>query len=75
MPISDTTPEAAAIRRRILQAMTGEQRLRLGLEMSAFAHRLTKGGIPSDHPEWSNAEVMTEFVRRTLLPPPAMDRW
>ena len=50
--------------------MTGEQRLRVALEMSDFARELTKAGIRSDHPDWTEAQVTFELIRLAFLPDP-----
>jgi hypothetical protein len=68
MPISDTKPEIQAMRDRIIMGMTGEQRLRLALEMSSFSHELAKAGIRDAHPDWSDEQVQREFLRSLFLP-------
>jgi len=68
MPISDTKPEIAAMQDRIIMAMTGEQRLRLALEMCDMSYSLAKAGIRHTHPDWSDEQVHREFLR-SLFPP------
>jgi hypothetical protein len=48
--------------------MGGEQRLLMALEMSIFTRELAKQGIREQHPEWSNAEVAYELIRRAFSP-------
>jgi len=48
--------------------MGGEQRLLLALEMSLFTRELAKHGIREQHPEWSDAEVARELMRRAFPP-------
>ena len=50
--------------------MSGEQRLLLALEMSLFTRELAKEGIRRDCPDWSEAEVTRELLRRAFLPEP-----
>jgi len=70
MKISDTSPEAAEIQLAIFRRMTGEQRLRLALEMSDFARGLSLSRIRSEHPHWSDWEVKRELLRLEFLPEP-----
>ena len=70
MAISDTTPEARAIQERILRNMSGEQRLLLAWDMSLFARELARTAIQHDHPDWSEAQVARELLRRAFLPAP-----
>ena len=70
VPISDTSSEAAAIQLRLLQQMSGEQRLRLACEWSDLAQQMTLAGIRRDHPEWSDREVKREWLRQCFFPKP-----
>ena len=70
MGISDTSPEAAEIQLEIFRRMTGEQRLRLALEMSDFARAASLARIRAEHPDWSEWEVKRELLRITFLPNP-----
>jgi hypothetical protein len=70
MPISDTSPEIQAMQDRIIMSMTGEQRLRLALEICQLTRALAKAGIRKDHPEWSEKEVNREFIRLLFYPSP-----
>jgi hypothetical protein len=67
---SDTSPAAEALQLKIQNAMSGEQRLLLALEMSLFARELAKAGIRRDHPEWTEAQVARELLRLSFLPAP-----
>ncbi|MFL5541849.1 MAG: hypothetical protein ACJ8J0_22875 [Longimicrobiaceae bacterium] len=73
MSISDTSPEAAEIQLDIYRRMTGEQRLRLALEMSDFARELSLSRIRAEHPDWSDWEVKRELLRLQFLPEPLPD--
>jgi hypothetical protein len=70
MPYTDTSAAAQLIQLEILRAMSGEQRLLLAFEMSLFARELAREGIRRDHPEWSEALVARELLRRAFLPEP-----
>jgi hypothetical protein len=50
--------------------MTGEQRVLLALEMSLFAREVAASGIRLDHPEWTDAQIARELLRRSFLPEP-----
>lgn len=64
----DTSPEIEARQVEIWRRMGGEQRLRLGFEMSQLAKNLTKGRIRREHPDWSDHEVDMEALRCAFLP-------
>ena len=68
--MNDTSPEAALIQMAIYRRMSGEQRLRLAMEMSEFARELCLAGIRRLHPDWSDAQVRREMLRWTFLPAP-----
>jgi hypothetical protein len=57
-----------AMQSRIHDAMTGEQRLLLALELSYLTRELAKTGIRDEHPDWSEQQVAREFLR-SLFPP------
>jgi hypothetical protein len=64
----DTSPAAEALQLEIQNAMSGEQRLLLALDMSLFARELAKEGVRRDHPEWTEAQVARELLRLAFLP-------
>ena len=68
--VSDTSPEVAAMQARIHDAMSGEQRLLLALEISHLTHELARQGIRDEHPDWPEDLVKREFLR-SLFPPGA----
>jgi hypothetical protein len=68
--ISDTTPEAQARQLEILRAMSGEQLMTLAYEMSMFVRELMKEGIRRDHPDWTEAQIARELLRRAFFPAP-----
>jgi hypothetical protein len=64
----DTTPEIAAMQARILDSMSGEQRVLLAFEMSHYTHELAKQGLRDEHPDWPEERVTREFLRSLFLP-------
>ena len=70
MSITDTSPDVAEIQLNIFRSMTGEQRLRLALEMSDFARELTLSRIRAENPGWTDWEVKRELLRLDFLPNP-----
>jgi hypothetical protein len=63
----DTTPEIAAMQARILDSMSGEQRLNMAFAASQFVHELAKQHIRDEHPDWPEDKVTKEFLR-SLFP-------
>ena len=61
--MTDTSPEAAEIQASIHRRMTGEERLRLAVEMSVTARELTLARLRAQHPEWSDRELKRELLR------------
>lgn len=53
---------------RILDSMSGEQRVLLAFEMSHYMHELAKQGIRDEHPEWPEGRVTREFLRSLFAP-------
>jgi hypothetical protein len=68
MPLRDTSPDAERVQLEVFRRMTGEQRLKLALEMSDFARELSLSRIRAEHPEWSDWEVKRELLRLDFLP-------
>lgn len=68
--ITDTTPEARARQLEILRAMSGEQRMMLAYEMSMFMREIAKEGMRRDHPDWTEAQIARELLRRAFFPAP-----
>jgi hypothetical protein len=68
--ITDTTPEARARQLEILRAMSGEQRVTLAYEMSMFMREIAEEGIRRDHPDWTEAQIARELLRRAFFPAP-----
>lgn len=53
---------------QVWRRMSGEQRLRLGFDMSLLARNLTRSGIRQQHPEWTEREVWLQVLRCAFLP-------
>jgi hypothetical protein len=70
MTMTDTSPEAQAKQDEILRAMSGEQRMTLAYEMSMFVRELMREGIRRDHPDWTEAQIARELLRRAFFPAP-----
>lgn len=70
MAISDTSPAARALQLQIQSAMSGEQRVTLAYEMSMFVRELMSEGIRRDHPDWTEAQIARELLRRAFFPAP-----
>lgn len=49
------------------RALTGEQRLKLALDLHEFACNVTRAGIRAQHPEWEAEAVERELRRRIEL--------
>ena len=42
----------------------------LAYEMSMFVRELMREGIQRDHPEWTEAQIRRELLRRAFFPAP-----
>lgn len=61
----DTTPEAEAIQVAVWRRLGASRRLELALQISEQAREMTRSGIRSRHPDYSEREV--EIALRCLL--------
>jgi Rv0078B-related antitoxin len=62
------TPEAALARQiELYRAMTGEERLRIALDLHEFACNVTRAGIRRQFPDADEAEVERQLRRRIEL--------
>jgi hypothetical protein len=64
----DTNPEIAAMQARILDSLSGEQRVLMALEASHHVHELAKQRIRDEHPDWPEETITKQFLR-SLFPP------
>lgn len=59
----DTSEEAWAVQMGLLRGAGPEARLRMALQMSDDVREITRCGIRSRHPKWSEDDVDAELVR------------
>lgn len=73
MPLSDTSPAAAAAQLGVLRRLPPERRLELAVEMSLIARALVAARLWAEHPEWPETRVRRHVLRLALgaagLPP------
>ncbi len=62
----DTDGEAAQVRLRHLQSLTGSARALLAAELTDEANDICRSGIAARHPLYSAGEVQLAFVRLRL---------
>jgi hypothetical protein len=70
MPISDTSPEIAAMQAEILRRMSFSQKFAALSELCELTRELARAGVRREHPEWTEAQVVRELLRIALLPVP-----
>ena len=72
--MSDTSPAAQAIQDEIHRRMTGEERLKLAIEMSLMAREFAWARLRKEHPDWTEWELKRETLRYAFgsepWPPP-----
>ena len=72
--MSDTSPAAQAIQDEIHRRMSGEERLKLAMDMSDMARAFALARLRAEHPEWTEWELKRELLRYAFgsqpLPPP-----
>ena len=51
----------------LYRAMSAQQRSRIGCELYETARALVRQGVRHQHPEWTEAQVHEEVVRRFRL--------
>lgn len=49
---------------RVLRAKTGAERLRIASSMFASASRMLLSHLASEHPDWTQDEILREAARR-----------
>jgi hypothetical protein len=62
----DTSTEAHAIQLQLLRSRTGEERLRMALQLSEDVLAFSRAGIRSRHPDYSEDQVTWALWRLTL---------
>jgi len=76
IPLSDTRERAELVHQRAYRAMTGEERYRLGVEMSDNARDIALEGLRQKYPADSQkalVQVFLELVMGWRLSPPVRD--
>lgn len=68
MQQTDTSREIEAVQLEAIRAMSEEQRILRAFEMCVFARKLAQAAIQREHPEWSEARIARELLRRTFSP-------
>lgn len=72
--MSDTSPAAQAIQDEIHRRMTGEERLKLAMDMSDMARAFASARLRAEHPDWTDWEIKRELLRYAFgaqpWPPP-----
>jgi hypothetical protein len=64
VPISsDTTPEAERYYTKFLRSLTGEEKVRMAVEMTETANKICKQGIAHRHPNYTEDEIHFAFLR------------
>jgi hypothetical protein len=63
MPITDTTPRAAAQQLELYRRLTASERAQIAVELSAAVRLTTLEGIRSRHPDYAESDVRREFLR------------
>lgn len=62
MPVSDTTPQAAALQLQLYRSVGPSDRVRIAVELSEAARATAVAGIRRRHPEYTDGEVRRSFV-------------
>lgn len=63
MPVSDTTPRAAAIQLDLYRNAGPSRRATIAAELSDAVRETTLAGIRRRHPEYSEREIAAAFLR------------
>lgn len=64
MPARDTSAAAAAKQIEIHRRMTPSERLQIAIDMSEFARDLTRAGLRSRYPDYTDAQIEAELLKR-----------
>jgi hypothetical protein len=60
---NDTTPEAERFYTNYLRSLTGQEKVRMALEMTETANQICKQGIAHRHPNYTEEEIHFAFLR------------
>ncbi len=64
----DTSPAAATLQARVRRRLSGVQRIRIAMEMSLLARKLALAGLRRRHPDWPEADLRKQLLRRQFPP-------
>ncbi|HYR28343.1 MAG TPA: hypothetical protein VEU30_07750 [Thermoanaerobaculia bacterium] len=62
VPVSDTTPQAAAMQLQLYRSVGPSERVRIAVELSEAARETALAGIRRRHPEYTDREIRRSFV-------------
>lgn len=63
MPVSDTSPRAAALQLQMYREAGSARRAQIAVELSDAVRATAMAGIRRRHPEYSDRDVKAEFLR------------
>jgi hypothetical protein len=63
MAVTDTTPRAAALQLRLYREAGPSRRAQIAVDLSDAVRATTLAGIRRRHPDYSEDEVKTDFLR------------
>ena len=62
MPVTDTTPDAAALQLRLYRSLLPSERLQIAVDLSDAVRETAMAGIRRRHPEYSDPEAGRAFL-------------
>jgi len=66
----DTDGAAEELQFSVYRRMTGAERLRIALDLTAAARGLAKARLRKEHPAWSEDDLKRELIRYAFMPEP-----
>ena len=75
MPDPDTAPAARRVQLALLRRRTPEERVRTAMAMSEEAREVTKTGIRSRHPAWSENRLQRALLALVYGPDLVARAW
>ena len=67
LPImSDTSAEAAIVQASIHRRLSGQERIRIAIDMSDLARRLLRARLKQDHPDWDQTRILQAMLASTF---------
>lgn len=68
--MSDTGGAAEELQFSVYRRMTGAERLRIALDLTAAVRGLALARLRKEHPAWSEDDLKRELIRYAFLPEP-----